>query len=236
MLTFLTLGLLIGIAHAFEADHLAAVSALVSGKSAPREIVRHGAIWGLGHSLTLLIVGMVVIAIGHVIPDRLASGLELAVGLMLVGLGAHVLYRLNRDRVHFHKHAHSDGQEHFHLHSHAAEIAPHNRDAHRHAHPDRSAWRSLLVGVMHGMAGSAALVLVGATALTSPLAGLGYIALFGFGSMIGMVAVSALIAVPLSYSARYLTRANTALQLIIGLLTIGIGALTISHTAHLLIG
>jgi len=235
MLTLLTLGFLIGIAHAFEADHLAAVSSLVSGRSNWRVILRHGVIWGLGHWLTLLLVAGPVLLLGLTLPDQLAVELELLVGVMLVGLGAHVLYRLNRDRVHFHRHSHQDGTTHLHLHSHAGEPAPHRPAAHRHGHPDHAALRVLVVGVMHGLAGSAALVLVAAASLHSAAAGFGYILLFGLGSVLGMALVSVLIALPLSYTAKYLTRANTALQITIGVLTFGIGAATIHHTAGVLL-
>jgi len=236
MLTLLSLGFLIGIAHAFEADHLAAVSSLVSGKSNRRQILRHGMIWGLGHWLTLLLVAGPVLLLGRTLPDQLAVELELLVGVMLLGLGVHVLYRLNRDRVHFHRHSHQDGTTHLHLHSHAGEPARHEPLAHKHAHPDRASLKVLAVGVMHGLAGSAALVLVAAASLQSALAGFGYILLFGLGSVLGMGLVSALIALPLSYTARHLTRANTMLQIVIGVLTLGIGAATIHHTAGLLLG
>ena len=103
---------------------------------------------------------------------------------MLIGLGAHVLWRLWRDRVHFHRHGHGDGTVHIHAHSHAGETLPHARAPHAHAHGFR--WRTLLVGLMHGMAGSAALLVLAVSQASSPAVGLGYVALFGIGSMIGM--------------------------------------------------
>src|SRR6202011_1279512 len=108
--------------------------------------------------------------------------------------------RLWRDRVHFHKHGHGDGTVHIHAHSHAGETVPHARAAHAHAHSFR--WRTLLVGLMHGMAGSAALLVLAISQASSPAVGLGYVALFGIGSMIGMGVLSTLIAVPLALSAR----------------------------------
>ena len=144
---------------------------------------------------------------------------------MLVGLGAHVLWRLWRDRVHFHRHGHGDGTVHIHAHSHAGETAPHARAAHVHEHGFR--WRTLLVGLMHGMAGSAALLVLTVSQAPSPAAGLGYVALFGIGSMIGMGALSTVIAVPLAVSARWLTWANRGLQGAVGVVTIAIGVVTI---------
>ena len=114
---------------------------------------------------------------------------------------------------------------HFHAHSHAGEIAPHARTAHAHEHGFR--WRTLLVGLMHGMAGSAALLVLTVSQASSPAVGLGYVALFGIGSMIGMGALSTLIAVPLAVTARWLTFANHGLQAAVGAATIAIGIRTI---------
>jgi ABC-type nickel/cobalt efflux system permease component RcnA len=129
---------------------------------------------------------------------------------MLVGLGAHVLWRLWRDRVHFHRHSHGDGPAHVHAHSHAGETVPHARAPHMHAHGFR--WRTLLVGLMHGMAGSAALLVLAVSQASSVAVGLGYVALFGIGSMLGMGALSVVIAVSLALSARWLTWANSGLS------------------------
>jgi ABC-type nickel/cobalt efflux system permease component RcnA len=148
---------------------------------------------------------------------------------MLICLGAHVLWRLWRDKVHFHKHSHEDGTVHIHAHSHAGETMAHVRAPHAHGHGVR--WRTLLVGLMHGMAGSAALLVLTLSQATSVAVGLFYVALFGIGSMIGMGALSTVIAVPLALSARWLTWANGALQLGVGIMTIGIGARTIVDTA-----
>jgi uncharacterized membrane protein HdeD (DUF308 family) len=139
-----------------------------------------------------------------------------------------VLWRLWRDRVHFHQHGHGDGTVHIHAHSHAGETVPHVRASHAHAHGFR--WRTLLVGLIHGMAGSAALLLLTASQVANPLVALGYIALFGIGSMFGMGALSTVIAVPLAVSARWLTLANRGLQGAVGTVTIVIGLITLSET------
>lgn len=236
MLSLLFLGLLIGIAHAFEADHLAAVSSLISGQSKRGRMLKLGAVWGIGHTATLFAVGGFVIVTQATIAPNLALGLEGLVGVMLIGLGAHVLYRLYRDRVHFHSHTHADGTTHLHLHSHRNDNQPHRAGRHSHSHPDRATIRTLLVGMMHGMAGSAALVLVASASMASPLTGLSYILTFGFGSVIGMAAMSLAIAIPLSYTARALTRINGALQGAIGVITIGVGFLILIETTAALAG
>jgi hypothetical protein len=210
--------------------HIAAVSSIAARRTDIADIVKHGLTWGLGHTLTLFVFAGAAILLGHAIPEHLARPLETAVGVMLVGLGAHVLWRLWRDRVHFHRHGHGDGTVHFHAHSHAGETAPHARAAHAHGHAQGFRWRTLLVGLMHGMAGSAALLVLAVTQASSPAAGLGYVALFGIGSMVGMAALSGVIAVPIAVSARWLTWANRGLQGAVGVITIAIGVSTIVAT------
>jgi hypothetical protein len=229
MFGILGLGLLLGMQHALEADHIAAVSSIAARRSEMTDIVKHGLTWGLGHTLTLFVFAGAAIVLGHAIPQSLSEPLETAVGIMLVGLGAHVLWRLWRDRVHFHRHSHGDGIVHLHAHSHAGERVPHARAPHEHLHGFR--WRTLLVGLMHGMAGSAALLVLTVSQAPSPAVGLGYVALFGIGSMIGMGALSTVIAVPIAISARWLTLANRTLQGAVGLVTIAIGLRTIVETA-----
>ena len=228
MFGMLGFGFLLGMQHALEADHIAAVSSIAARRTGVWDIVKHGLTWGLGHTVTLFIFAGAAILLGHAIPDHLAQPLEAAVGIMLIGLGTHLLWRLWRDRVHFHKHRHDDGTVHIHAHSHAGETVAHVRAAHDHTHGFR--WRTLLVGLMHGMAGSAALLVLAVSQASSPAIALGYIALFGIGSMIGMGALSTVIAVPLVVSARWLTRANSALQGAVGIITIGIGVMTIVAT------
>ncbi len=228
MFGILGLGFLLGMQHALEADHIAAVSSIAARRTDVGDIIRHGLTWGLGHTLTLFALAGAAMLLGHAIPEGLARPLETAVGVMLVGLGAHVMWRLWRDRVHFHAHSHGDGMVHFHAHSHAGETRPHAKDPHLHAHGFR--WRTLLVGLMHGMAGSAALLMLAVSQAKSVAAGLSYVALFGIGSMIGMAALSAVIAVPLAVSARWLTSVNRWLQGAVGVVTISIGATTIAAT------
>src|ERR1700760_729406 len=229
MIAILSLGFLLGMQHALEADHIAAVSSIAARRSEVGDIVKHGLTWGLGHTLTLFAFAGAAICLGHAIPEKLAAPLETAVGVMLVGLGAHLLWRLWRDGVHFHRHRHDDGTVHVHAHSHAGDSVPHARAAHAHEHGFR--WRTLLVGLMHGMAGSAALLVLTVTQASSATAGLGYIALFGIGSMIGMGLLSTVIAVPIAVSARWLTWANCGLQAAVGLVTVAIGLHTIATTA-----
>src|SRR5258708_37454651 len=109
MFGILGLGFLLGMQHALEADHIAAVSSIAARRSHVADIVKHGLTWGLGHTLTLFAFAGAAILLGHAIPETIARPIETAVGIMLVGLGAHVLWRLLRDRLHFHRHGPGDG-------------------------------------------------------------------------------------------------------------------------------
>jgi len=139
---------------------------------------------------------------------------------MLVALGADALYRLRRERIHFHAHRHADGVARFHVHSHRGEGAPHDPARHEHVLLRGFPARALLIGTVHGMAGSAALVLLSLEALRSPARGFVYIAIFGLGSILGMAALSA---VPLRLTSRHLTRAHGGLSAGVGLATLVLG-------------
>ena len=223
MLTVLFLGFLVGMQHAMEADHVAAVASLTTRSRSIAHTVREGAAWGLGHSLTLLSIGSLVLLLDAAVPARIAEATELAVAFMLILLGADVLRRLWRDRVHFHGHRHGDVL-HMHAHSHAPKIN-HALDPHSHSHSRSLPLRALMVGMMHGMAGSAALVVLALKTVATPLQGFLYILLFGAGSILGMVTLAAAISVPLRYSARNLTWAHNGLQLLVGIVTLGLGSL-----------
>ena len=223
MSSILLLGFLLGMQHAIEADHVAAVASLASGERTMRQVIRHGAVWGLGHTLTLFLVGGVVVLAGTAIPERMAQGMELIVGIMLIGLGGWVLRALWRERIHFHMHHHGDGRVHLHAHSHAGDRRPHDPTRHEHAHPSGLPTRTLLIGMTHGMAGSAALVLLTAAAVPSAPIGLLYIVLFGVGSIIGMAVLSAAMSIPMTWAARSLTIGHNALRLAVGGVTMAIG-------------
>jgi ABC-type nickel/cobalt efflux system permease component RcnA len=227
MLSILILGFLIGIRHAFEPDHVAAVASLTTRTTSLKQAIRHGVAWGLGHTLTLFAVCTVVLLLDTAISDKLAGYLEAAVGVMLVILGADVIRRLVRERIHFHAHRHGDGVTHFHAHSHAGE-APKAHDARHHHHEHRAGFpfRALAVGLMHGMAGSAALIVLAAQAVNSIWLGLAYVALFGVGSIIGMAMFSAIISLPLR-SAKTMTWVHNSLHAAVGLGTVILGAITV---------
>jgi len=177
------LGLLLGFRHAFEPDHLAAVSTLATRQGKLLDACRLGVAWAVGHSLSVGVVVGAIMLFGLQLPRRLWPAADFLVGLLLIGLGASVLVRYVRGRWHLHVHAH-DGGPHLHLHSHAHDAA------HAHAHPQGDARRSLGFGLLHGLAGSAAILVLLVAAAPTRTAQLTYFLAFAAGTMLGMLFVS----------------------------------------------
>lgn len=236
MSAMLLLGFFLGLRHALETDHVAAVATLVTRQRSFTRTLLLGAAWGVGHATTLFAACSVVLFLDTLVPARVAHVLEATVGVMLVLLGLDVLRRLRRDRVHFHAHRHHDGTVHVHFHSHRGEGVPHDSARHHHEHPRDLPLRALGVGMIHGLAGSAALMLLTVGSVGSPLAGLLYVALFGLGATSGMVLLSVVIAIPLRWSARHATRLHELLQGTVGAFTTAFGALLLYQNALLLAG
>ncbi|MGB0910638.1 MAG: urease accessory protein UreH [Nitrospirales bacterium] len=190
LLTSLLLGLALGIAHALDPDHLVAVGTLAAESKNLRRSAILGVIWGVGHTCALGIVGAFVLSFKWTIPEHLATGMEAAVGCMILLLGLHLLWRCWQPwTIHVHEHRH-DGTTHSHVHLHGDD-----QDAHRH-HIFGSRVKALTVGFIHGIAGSAALSLAVMTTMPSLVVGLAYIAVFGLGSIGGMLLMSTLISLP----------------------------------------
>ncbi|MGH8612052.1 MAG: urease accessory protein [Gammaproteobacteria bacterium] len=209
-----------------EVDHVAALASLATRTRSVSQTIKLGAVWGLGHTLTLLLCGGIVLVTDSVIPERLAQLLEFAVGIMLVLLGLDVLRRVITQRLHFHVHRHEEAALiHLHAHSHAGDQGPHDPRFHIHEHPQGLRLRALLVGMMHGMAGSAAIILLTLESVRSIASGLVYIVLFGLGSIIGMALLSVIIVIPLRYSEAALSRVHNGLKVFIGIATLGLGGM-----------
>jgi ABC-type nickel/cobalt efflux system permease component RcnA len=227
----LLLGFLFGIRHALDADHIAAVAALATSSRSTRETLRTGLSWGLGHALTLFLVCAAVLLSDVAFKENLALLAEFLVGVMLVGLGADVLRRAARDRKHVHVHRHGGQAVHMHLHSHAGEGA-HTRSAHHHRHDHAAglAPRALVVGLMHGLAGSAALVVFAAAEMVDLWSGLVYVGLFGLGSVIGMGVLSLTIALPLRSAQRIAAWGFSGVNLAVGIGTAALGAAVMFET------
>jgi len=232
MTNLLLLGFLIGMRHALEADHLAAIASISSKNHTISTNLKHGLVWGIGHTTTLFLFGSIVILMDNIIPENVAQFLEFSVGIMLIFLGLNVIQRIIKEKVHYHAHKHQNGKEHFHAHSHIDE-KDHNTSSHTHTHTSFP-YKTLFIGFMHGMAGSAALILLTLETINSISVSLFYMLLFGIGSIVGMTAISIVITIPLRASCK-LTWLHNSLQASIGVLTLGLGITIVSQTTFWLI-
>lgn len=220
----LGLGLVFGLKHATEVDHVVAVSTIVSEHRSLFRSALVGGLWGAGHTASLVIVGVVVLVFRVAIPTPIARWLEFGVALMIIALGAAAVWRVLRKRadVHLHRHSH-DGQSHVHIHFHE-QGTKHLGAAASHSHAIAEiGFKPLLVGAMHGLAGSAALTLLVLTQIKSVSLGLLYLAVFGLGSTVGMLLMSGLVGLPFALSARRISHLNFGLQTIAGALSIAFG-------------
>ena len=186
-LTAIALGALLGLRHATDADHVVAVTAIIARERSLGRAARIGALWGVGHTLTLLVVGGAIVTFRLVIPPHIGLGLEFGVALMLIGLGFSNLR--------------------------ARDDAP------------RAAVRPFLVGVVHGLAGSAAVALLVLATIRGTLEALVYLCVFGLGTIAGMMAVTMLLAAPALYAGARVTRFRSGIRLAAGALSIAFGLL-----------
>ncbi len=229
---FLALGFLIGMQHALEADHLAAVGTLASGTGhTKKSLALRGAAWGLGHSLTLFAICAAVILLGLTLTERTAAAFEFAVGVMLVLLGFDVIRRMRARRIHFHVHSHHNGRPHLHAHSHAGAETPHGRDPHDHRHPAGFPLRALVIGLVHGAAGSAGLLALAVAATREPWTAAGYVAVFGLGSILGMTVLTLAAAWPLGAAERHAKWLHGGLSMAAAAVAMGLGMDIMAQTA-----
>jgi len=214
LLAVLSIGLIFGLKHATEVDHVVAISTIVSRHKNVFRSAVVGALWGAGHTVSLLIVGVIVLLLRVAIPERVSGWLEFGVALMIIGLGVSALWRATRanDEVHVHQHSHNGlSHTHVHFHEHENKHNPKTAAAHTHA-VSRIGWKPVLVGMMHGLAGSGALTLLVLTQISSSLLGLLYVATFGVGSIVGMLLMSGLIGLPFAFTSGRLTHIHHGLQ------------------------
>ena len=218
ILSLLSLGFLLGLKHALDADHVAAILTIATENRTFWRSSLIGFCWGVGHTVILLVVGTAVLLFKLTIPSAWAKLFEVAVGVMLVGLGLSVAFALWRERVHLHAHRHDHGEQHRHLHS-------HSRGAHHdHLHRFRLEYKSLAVGMVHGLAGSAALLLLVLATVPSLGVGLVYILVFGAGSILGMVFLATAMSIPFAMSAERTARVHQTLRAAAALFSIVLGS------------
>lgn len=220
----LGVGFLLGLRHALDADHLAAISTVLAERPSFRASSAVGFWWGIGHTATLLMVGAVVLAWDLRIPEQLEIFAESFVGFLLIVLGGTLAWKLYRERWHVHSHHHDDGL-HVHFHSHR------QQDDHRHRHWMTGFVRPLCIGMAHGLAGSAALMLIVLSSTHELGSGLLSIAVFGVGSIVGMMAIGLTISLPLICSLAASRRLFVGLQGCAGVASVGIGVWMLARLA-----
>lgn len=245
LLAVLALGFFLGMRHATDPDHVIAVTTIVARHRTARGAALIGAVWGIGHTLTILVVGGGIILFSWVIPGRLGLSMELAVGVMLIVLGIanlrDVLQLVRRSAAaqpetapgHTHAHPHSHGDYvHSHAHGHEPESHPHRPDQTPVGWLDRHfaglklyhLVRPLVVGVVHGLAGSAAVALLVLATISNPKWAVLYLLIFGIGTIVGMMLITVAIALPLALSPRQ-SRFAGRLRLTSGLVSVAFGLL-----------
>jgi high-affinity nickel permease len=214
-LAILGFGFLLGLRHALDVDHLAAVSTIVSQQRGLWRSSIVGAVWGLGHTTALLAVAVAVVALHAEIPPYLGHALELGVAVMLIVLGVNLLRTLwSGGALHLHAHEHA-GRRHVHPHLHQ------RGTANDHAHVTTR--RPFVVGLVHGLAGSAGLMLAVLATIQDGLLALAYVALFGLGSIGGMVLMSTLLGLPLALAADRFGRVEATLRAVAAVGSVAVG-------------
>jgi len=248
-LPIIVLGFLLGMRHATDPDHVIAVATIVSRQRTPWGAALIGSLWGLGHTVTIVLVGGAIILFGVVIPPRIGLAMEFSVALMLILLGTLTLTGLMQritDMVtpgrgsdagrRAHPHSHRD-YVHTHPHGHGPEPHGHSEADTPLSRLDRvfgrlgayQAIRPLIVGLVHGLAGSAAVALLVLATIRDPLWAIAYLLLFGVGTIAGMMLITAAIGVPFAYTARRSVRIHRYLGTASGLLSLGFGLFLAYH-------
>jgi ABC-type nickel/cobalt efflux system permease component RcnA len=245
LISIIALGFFLGMRHATDPDHVIAVTTIVSRQRSIRHAALIGILWGLGHTITIFLVGSAIILFGVVIPPRLGLTMELSVGLMLILLGVLNLTGFTRwitetltpaalhadgQAAHAHPHQHGD-YIHSHPHHHEPESHGHAENATPVGWMDRTfgqlgvyqAVRPLAIGLVHGLAGSAAVALLVLTTIRDARWAIVYLLVFGIGTIAGMMLITAAIALPFKYSQTRFARLNQGLAIASGLLSIAFG-------------
>jgi ABC-type nickel/cobalt efflux system permease component RcnA len=242
LLTVIGVGFLLGIRHATDPDHVIAVTTIVSRQRSIRHAGLIGILWGIGHTITILLVGAAIILFNLVIPPRIGLAMELAVGLMLILLGVlnltgvtqWITHRFtpphNKNEV-IHSHAHTHGgHAHAHVHSHNPEVHLHLDQEPEGAFQRALAriglyqlLRPLAIGIVHGLAGSAAVALLVLTTIREPRWAIAYLLVFGVGTIAGMMLITMMIGVPFAYTGKRFENFNRGLGLASGLISVAFG-------------
>lgn len=220
----LALGFVLGLKHALDADHLVAVSTIVGREKSVWKSSLVGAVWGMGHTASLFVAAVAVILLRLTISARTAATLEFAVGLMLIGLGIDLVRRVVKGEIAVHSHAHG-GEDHSHVHVHG--FGEPREDERNHG----VGRRPFFIGLIHGLAGSAALMLFVLTTITNPWLGVLYVLVFGAGTIGGMLVMSTILGLPIALANRVFEGVVGKIQFAAGLGSLGFGVFYAWHVA-----
>lgn len=232
LVSLLGLGFFLGLRHALDADHLAAVATLIGQGQPLRRAARIGVLWGLGHTAALLAAALLMVVFRIQVPESVAAWFELGVAGLLLLLALQLIRSILRgDRLELHAHRHGGHHHsHPHLHPHPG-TTPGGASALIHEElppagplpdhgPAPGGLRPFLIGILHGLAGSAALLLLTLATVTDPGQALLFVVVFGIGSIGGMLAMSSVLSLPLVVAGRYSERIFRMVQVLIVLGTI----------------
>ena len=221
MISWLLLGFAMGVRHALEADHLAAVASLSARAAGPSALLRVAGAWGVGHALVIVAIACLWVATGISVPEQAQPFVEAAAGLLLVWLGIDLLRDRGGRRAALRVHEHRGGTLHAHLHWEAPTDT--REPVLEHVHPRAPLRRALFVGSLHGLGGSALLGLLAANGAPAGQA-IGYAALFGAGATVGMLALSTAVSFPLRWPRVRAAASGRSARVAIGVTSIAIGA------------
>ncbi len=223
LLGTLALGLVLGLKHALDADHLVAVSTIVGREKSIWKSSLVGIVWGAGHTASLFVAAVAVILLRWTISPRAAAGMEVAVGAMLVLLGLDLLRRVLRGEIAAHSHDPARGG-----HVHPGVLPP---PAAPRGNPAGVGKRPFVIGLVHGLAGSAALMLFVLSTISNPWLGVLYVVVFGAGTIGGMLVMSTLLGLPLALAQRTVSGLAGKIQFLAGVGSVGFGVFYAWHTA-----
>jgi nickel/cobalt exporter len=214
----------LGMLHALDADHIMAVSGLIANQRSTKDTLRFCFRWAIGHGSVLLLAGILAFMLGWVLPASLSHYADAGVGIILIVIGTIVLINLYRRRIHVHFHSHDGMPEHAHWHSHHQhDMTQHSQNPHRHGHGP------LLVGMLHGLSGSAPLLaLIPMATLKSPMLGFVYLLIFSVGVLLSMLLFGGLLSLFLKIVERYAERLLIWVRALTGLGAIALGGIMLA--------
>ena len=235
-LSILGIGLLLGIRHATDPDHVVAISTIVAKQKRLQSATAIGALWGIGHTVTVFVVGVGIIMFHIIIPPRIGLFMEFIVALVLIALGVlnltgvleKIIHKVTPEHAHQHIHLHLfSGEPHIHIHEHEARTSTESGKFSLNRLIAELGWfqlaRPVFIGLVHGLAGSAAIALLVLSTITNPQIAVVYLLIFGLGTILGMMLITTLLGLPIIYSATKFAHINHYITSFSGIISLAFG-------------